>query len=274
MVELRSTSATASIDPVHGGRLASLRIRGHSLLWHEPAVTAPERDPMSWGSYPMAPFAGRVRRGRVRIGDTMHQLRINMPPHSIHGSVFDRAWDVVSSSTSHVELQTDLGEHWPAAGSCRQAFTLSDDGLRQTIEVTTAGTPFPASIGWHPWFRTRLDDGQVLDLQPRVGRQFLRDDEGLPSGRMIDPRPRPWDDCFTQVTWPIELDWSGALTLSIDSDCEYVVIYDEQPHAWCVEPQTAPPDALADRAHVVEVGRPLRATTTWSWESPTAAATS
>ena len=58
----------------------------------------------------------------------------------------------------------------------------------------------PASMGWHPWFRRRLDglDGQVeLSFEP--GRMYERDEEGIATGRLIAPTPPPWDDCFADL---------------------------------------------------------------------------
>jgi aldose 1-epimerase len=43
------------------------------------------------------------------------------------------------------------------------------------------------------------------------------------------------------------------------------VIYDERAHAWCVEPQSAPPDAVNGAADLVTPDEPLIATTTWTW---------
>src|SRR3546814_11161391 len=71
-----------------------------------------------------------------------------------------------------------------------------------------------------------------------------RDSDGLPLGPLDPPPPHgPWDDCFTGLTWPIGLTWPGALSLSLTSTCDHVVLYDQQPHAICVEPQSGPPDA-------------------------------
>jgi galactose mutarotase-like enzyme len=65
------------------------------------------------------------------------------------------------------------------------------------------------------------------------------------------------------VTWP------GTLRLEIDATCEYLVVFDERSHAVCVEPQTAPPDALNTAPAVVEPGVPLVAETTWTWQEET-----
>jgi aldose 1-epimerase len=65
------------------------------------------------------------------------------------------------------------------------------------------------------------------------------------------------------------LRWPGFLELTIESDCPAWVVFTEPDHALCVEPQTAPPDALNGTPAVVEPGRPLVAEMAWTWRSPT-----
>jgi aldose 1-epimerase len=61
------------------------------------------------------------------------------------------------------------------------------------------------------------------------------------------------------------------MRLEIDSSAEFWVVYDERDDALCVEPQTAPPDAvnLAAAAGVepplAEPGRPVSVTMRWRW---------
>jgi aldose 1-epimerase len=54
---------TLEVSPFHGGRIASFVVDGRELL-----VTSGDA-PFWWGCFPMAPFAGRVRRGRFRFRD-------------------------------------------------------------------------------------------------------------------------------------------------------------------------------------------------------------
>lgn len=257
IVTLASARAAVTVDLAAGGRLASLTVDGDELLYTGEAGTGL----MGWGCYPMAPFAGRVRNGMLGFGGVTHQLRLNMPPHSIHGTVFDQRWERESEN----RFCCDLGPEWPWEGYAAQTVDIDEEGLRLCLELHTAGSPFPGSIGWHPWFRTQLRTGERLRLDASVGRQLLRDDTGMPTGQWVEPTSRPWDDCFTDVAWPIALDWAGRQTLHIDSSCEFAVIYDEEPQAWCVEPQSAPPDAVNSSADVVTLESPLIATTTWRW---------
>jgi aldose 1-epimerase len=55
--------------------------------------------------------------------------------------------------------------------------------------------------------------------------------------------------------------------MTIESDCPDWVIYTTPSDALCVEPQTAPPNALDVDPTVVQPGKPLTAEMTWRWRS-------
>jgi aldose 1-epimerase len=267
MLHLEAPGAHAVIDLAHGGRLASFVVDGRELL-----VTR-GFGPIGWGSFPMAPFAGRVRDGRFAFRGKTYQLAIEMPPHAIHGTVLDRAWHHLDERM----IGTDLGPDWPFKGRVVQQFELHDGRLDFRLEVQ-ADEPMPASIGWHPWFRRRLLSGgggegmpvasdPPLELDLDAGSMYLRDEAGIATLERVDPPPGPWDDCFTALRRPPVLRWPGFLELTIESDCRDWVVYTMPTDAVCVEPQSAPPDALNMRPVVVEPGKPLVAKMRWTWRS-------
>jgi len=53
-------------------------------LLHDPEF----RSPLAWGSYPMVPWAGRIRHGRFRFDGEEYELPINFGAHAIHGVGF------------------------------------------------------------------------------------------------------------------------------------------------------------------------------------------
>ncbi len=254
-VELEAGEVRARLLPEDGGRLGSLRVRDLELLLPR------GDDPMRWGCYPMAPFAGRVRRGRFRFAGIEHRLETNLPPHAIHGTVFTRPWRDEGGG----RLSIDLGAGWPFAGRAVQVVTLDADALHLRLEVHAEAEPFPASLGWHPWFPRRLARGDAVELRIPARTMYRRDAEGIPDGGTLPPPPGPWDDCFTAFSAPPELRWPRALTLRIESSVDHFVVYDEPEHAVCVEPQTGPPDALNLAPRRVEPGAPLVAEARFAW---------
>jgi aldose 1-epimerase len=255
VVTQRSDDATLEISPSQGGRLRSLQVRGIELLRTFAA------DELDWGCYPMAPWTGRVRRGRFSFGDRDFSLPLRNGSHAMHGTVLDRAWRVDDEFT----FTTELGDAWPFGGFARHRIQLSTGCLDMRLEVHASDLAMPASCGWHPWFLRRLAIGEPAQLKFDAGYMLLRDDENIPSTTRVAPPQGPWDDCFGDVRWPANIRWPGALQLRIESSCHYAVVFDERAEGLCVEPCTAPPDALNGLATTVAPGRPLVAESRWSW---------
>lgn len=245
------------MDLEHGGRLASLVVDGLSLLVDE------EPDPLEWGCYLMAPYAGRVRHGRFVFDGREHVLPLNRPPHAQHGTVYDVPW----RATGPERLVAELGPPWPWHGEVEQRVHLTDGSLTLEAIVRSHETPMPVLLGWHPWFRRDVGRGAALELDVRPVEALVLDDEMIPTGQRSAPPPPPWDGCFTELERPPRLCWPGALDLEITSSATCWVVYSRPAHAVCVEPQTAPPGALGSgQATVVEPGAPLTAWMRLSWD--------
>jgi aldose 1-epimerase len=263
---LRAGDAAVAVHPASGGRLGQITVAAQPLLIDVPDEGA---HPTQWGSFPMAPWAGRVRQGRFHFDGHEHRLAINhhdgdgpARAHAIHGVVFDRRWRVVDESATACSLQIDLD--WEFGGRAVQNVELAGDRLSVTLTVAATDRPFPATIGWHPWFLPP----DRLEFRPTA--MYRRDDVGIPTGELVTPGPRPWDDCFLN-TEPVELHYERAVAprVRVESDCDHWVVFDEMVHSTCVEPQSGPPDAfnLSPRppVDVVTPDTPLTRTMTISW---------
>ena len=253
------------VDPESGGRVASVSVAGLDLLVRRPSGRP---DPLTWGMYPMVPWAGRIRTGRFSFRGKDYRLPINLPPHAIHGTAYQSAWTAKSVEAERCELTYDLGDDgWPFRGRVGQTVAVDPGGLHLELRVD-ADEPMPASVGWHPWFARDLIRGGALEVELDAGERWERGDDGLPTGARVAPGTRPdfgWDDCFTALQGPPVLTWPGALELTLTSTCEHWVLFDSTSHAVCVEPQSGPPDALNLAPTIVEPGTPLVTTFEWSW---------
>ncbi|HVM53644.1 MAG TPA: hypothetical protein VM262_10650 [Acidimicrobiales bacterium] len=260
MITLSSGAATVTVDPAAGGRIASIVVDGLELL-----VTAAD-GATDWGCFVMAPFAGRIRGGRFAFKGEEHQLPRNLPPHAIHGTVFDRLWTVAEHTADRALLTCDLGPDWPFAGRVAHELILDDGALDLRLEVAADDEPFPAAAGWHPWWRRRLRRGAAVEVDVEAESMWVRGPDGIPTGELVSPPPPgPKDDCLTDLRRAPVLRWGGALELTITSSCDDLVLYDLPTHAVCVEPQTGPPDALRLTPILVEPGWPLVAEATFGW---------
>jgi aldose 1-epimerase len=264
---LAADGVEAVIDLEAGGRLASFVVDGYELLVTEGV------GPTAWGSFPMVPYAGRVRDGWFEFRGRRWDLPMHLPPHAIHGTVLDRPWVALDDRT----ITTELGPDWPFAGRAIQRFDLDAGRLTSRLELH-ADEPMPASLGWHPWFLRRprpATDHAVADAAPGeleleldAGAMYRRDADGITTDDLIaPPPPGPWDDCFTDLRRSPVLRWPGFLELTVESACPSWVVYTVPTEALCVEPQTAPPDALNSGPALVEPGRPLIAEMVWTWRS-------
>ena len=267
-ITLQSGQAEVVLDPGAGGRLAALRVDGLDLLLTE------GWGPIAWGCYPMAPWAGRLRDGVLRWAGEVHRLPTDLlPPHAIHGTLVEAAWDVVEVGVATATLAANLRPPWPLGGRVIHRILLSPGALRADLEVHAGDRPMPAIVGWHPWFprllrsRDGLVVGRPIELDLPAGGMLRRGADALPTGEVVRPiPPGPWDDCFVDLGGSPRVRWPGALEVTISSEAPFWVVYTEREEAICVEPQTGPPNGLATGEHaVVEPGRPLAATMTLGW---------
>jgi aldose 1-epimerase len=257
LLNLSAGHANLTVDPAAGGRIAALDIFGFEVL------VARQADPLQWGCYPMVPFAGRVRHGHFTFDGTAHRLPLNMDPHAIHGFGFTNAWTIASADS----ISTRLEPPWPFPATVEQRYSLNESAL--TVEMTLhAETRQPVSMGWHPWFRRDIGTGAPLALSFGAAEMYELDDEMIPTGRLVPPSVGPWDNCFRGLQTGPSLRWGDSLAIEITSPADHWVVFDEPTDALCVEPQTAPPDALNSAAPVVEAGQSATVSMTFRWGSP------
>jgi len=254
---LEAGDARVVIRPDEGGRVGSLLVDGREVLW-----TSDPQGLIHWGSYPMAPWAGRVRNGRFSFDRHAYELPLGLPPHAIHGVVYDRPWHVLGPDSIGIELD----ERWPFRGRAQQRFELDEDTLVMRL-ILEGDEPMPATVGWHPWFRRSLGEGIApVRIDFEAGAMLVRDGEGIATSQRVPPTPGPWDDAFTDVPEPPVLAWGDTLRLEVSSTCSWWVVYTEPEHAVCVEPQSGPPDALNGVPDIVDPGTPLVHEMRWRWE--------
>lgn len=254
MIELEAGEAAVTVSPADGGRVASITVCGTDLLVRGTSGD----DPMSWGSYPMVPYAGRVGGASFDFEGRTVALPANLPPHAIHGSGFTTPWDVLDDGLDHCELRCALA--WSLGGTAHQHLQLTPDALVCVLTVVAGHDPMPVVIGWHPWFVKPAADRLAF------AAMYERGPDGLPTGRIVHPGHRPWDDCFVNPLAPLRLEYANDLTVTVSSDAGHWVVYDEPDHATCIEPQSGPPDAVhLGMAHRLSPGEMLQRTMTISW---------
>lgn len=267
LVILTAGDVSVVVAPTAGGRIGQITVAGGPLLVDMPTEGG---HPMGWGSFPMAPWAGRIRGGQFAFDGIDHQLELNHVDggggpgraHSIHGTVFTHSWGITDRTAIEISMSCPLDGalDWPFGGTAHQRIEI--DATRVTCELTvdTDDGRFPAELGWHPWFRKP----DRLEFSPTA--MYQRDPVGIATGELVEPTVGPWDDCFVN-TRPVILhyDRHALATVTVASDCDHWVVYDQPSNATCVEPQSGPPDAFNLTPNVVDPASPLHRTMTISW---------
>lgn len=251
---LSNDSASVVVDVTHGGRLASLRIKDTEVL-----LTGGHDDTtLSWGCYPMVPYAGRVRSGVVRFNNVDHQLPLTHPPHAAHGTVFAQSWTVANSTESTIELIANLGSQWPFGGSVSQRIELRNDHVRLELRVTAGDQAMPAQVGWHPWFCKPSHASLIFESM------LQRDEHGIATSHYVQTDAINVDDCFINPLAPLLLTVNGV-ELVLSSDCSHWVVYDIPTHATCIEPQSGTPNEINDSPVILAPGESLARWFTIAW---------
>jgi aldose 1-epimerase len=266
---LTAGDASVTVAPSDGCRLASLRVRGHELLSDG---AAPSQDDglganiFGWGSFVMAPWAGRIRHGRARWGGRELQLDVRDDVHALHGLVFDAPWTAADATTGSAAWQVEVpAAAWFAPLRITQHVMLTEAALRLHLEVQAPEEPAPVTVGWHPWFRREVG-GAALEFDLPDRRMLVRDQEGIATAERIAAPTGPVDDAFVDLAGPVVLRWPGLVELTMVSDGPVTVVFTEPSTVVCIEPQSGPPDEVnLPSPRVAAPGAPLHLSSTWSW---------
>jgi galactose mutarotase-like enzyme len=269
-IRLEAGACAVEVAPAVGGRLAALEVDGWDLVRRDGWTNR------EWGSFVMAPWVGRLRDGRVRWRDRAWTMPPTEPPHALHGTLLDVPWEVQDLTPVSVRLAAGLGPAWPFDGRVTRTLELRPGRLVDRLEVHADREPFPAIIGWHPWFRRHAaslaggaSSGPV-EVRVEAGGRLELDAAGLPTGRLAEPRAEPLDDVLLEVVAPPVVAWPGGPRITLTSrEARAWIVYTAHPDGVCVEPVTGVPDGLNGgelaEPPVVEPGRPVVATLEVAW---------
>lgn len=280
-IRLSAGAAEALIAPEIGGGLARLRFGARDALRPAGAESLRARDPLSLAEFPMAPFVNRVGGGRFpHAGRTITLARPFMDT-AIHGNAWLRPWSVVSAGADHAVLRLESAPcpEWPFAYEVARRFALTPAAFAIESTLTARGDePMPASLGNHPYMPA---EGAVLRLNA-TGLWETRDAlpvsltrpavldvlaRGAPVSTLaLDHCVVGWDG-VAHVEWP-----THALRILAEPNPGFFQIYTPiGADFFCIEPQTAMPDALNHPAaesgvRMLAPGEALRLRVTFAFE--------
>jgi len=155
IISISSDSLTVSIDAM-GAQLMSLQKGESEYLWQGDSNWWPRRAPI------LFPIVGVLKDGKADSAEGTVSL-------ARHGLARLNQFEVVEQSTSSVTLQLKSTEvtrkAYPYDFELRLIFSLSDDTLTQTYEVTNTGNVvLPFTLGAHPAFNIPVPGVEATSL--------------------------------------------------------------------------------------------------------------
>ena len=155
IISISNSSLTASIDTM-GAQLMSLQKGESEYLWQGEANWWPRRAPI------LFPIVGVLKDGKAESAEGTVSL-------ARHGLARLNQFEVVEQSTSSVTLQQKSTEEtrtsYPYDFELRLIFSVDDDTLTQTYEVTNTGNVvLPFTLGAHPAFNIPIPGVEAASL--------------------------------------------------------------------------------------------------------------
>ena len=281
MLEIAVGSWTASVSPVVGGALASLRFGGVDIL--RPAARG-SADPLQYSSFPLVPYCNRIAHGRFRWSGAEHELPLNFGdhPHTLHGLGWQDRWKVIERQPESIVLhhRHGGGPGWPWAYQAEQRIALGENGLSLELTVINlADERAPFSLGFHPYFEAPsgtilrtdvknlwLADETCIPVQ-RVGGSHFGDwskGDSVERNELIDHSFGGWSG-LAEVVRP---DLSQVIRLTASPELPNLHLYMPPGSSFfCAEPVSHMPDALnrpdADQGEGMQVLQPGETLTVW-----------
>ncbi|MGY2254651.1 aldose 1-epimerase [Pseudomonas reactans] len=190
MIELQDNLTHLTLAPATGGSIVNWTVlaTGQPLLRHSDAHAINTGLPGKLGCYPLAPWSNRIAEGGFDNPDGWLALAPNSltDPLPIHGSAWQKAWQVVSQATDEVVLE--MACDTPFAYHAEQRFRLENGELSITLRVThLADKPAWHGLGLHPY----LPRTAGTRLQAKASQVWMSDAAKLPTA--LAPVPAAWD---------------------------------------------------------------------------------
>jgi len=251
----------------------SLRLAGHEFL-ALPGGVAAYRDRHATGLPLLAPWANRLdgntyRVGRVRVDLGGLDVTTDGNGLPIHGTTWREAWGITGVTTGArvVRLRANLVYDRPDQLAAfpfphRIEVTASVDGTALAIETRlrpTADRAVPVSFGYHPYLRLPEGARSEWRLVLPAREHLALDDRGIPTGQQAEEPAeaepigtRTFDDAYA-VSTPCRTEIREArhrLHVDFDEGYPYLQVYAPPRSRFvCLEPMTAPTNALGTGAH-------------------------
>lgn len=256
-IRLESGRSHATLAPDVGGSIAGLALGSREVLRPGPASEQADADPRSFSEFPMIPWVNRVAGGRFswRGREIDVAAGPGHDPQGLHGIGWRMPWKAVEIGPCEASLEFAWAgaANWPFPFRMVRRFSLAPDQLLIEATLTNLGAEaMPLALGFHPYFPSR---GAILRATTDAG--WRTDAAGIPSVcDLQDPaillrsglaiEGAHLDTCFGGWDGEAVIEWpEHVLSVRTMPPMRFLQIYSPPGEGYfCLEPQTAMPDAL------------------------------
>ena len=203
---------TVGIDPESGGALTRFDLKMGNTRFDilrrasDPKSGAPRA--LGASSFPMIPYAGRLREGRFEFEGRSIDYPLNALPerHSSHGDGFTRPWALTALERHRAVLELLPAAFAPIQYHCTQSIELAEDRLDVRFRIRNLESHrIPIGIGLHPYFAHR----HTATLRAHLPVQWHWDAELMPTYAAPNARSSEFERGVAAADLPIAAQYCG-----------------------------------------------------------------
>lgn len=255
MYRLENEHFLGTVDPSGGARLLSLSRKSKGEI--HPIIAAP-RDGVVIGqkatAFPLVPFGGRLKHGKLRWEGATVQLPCPPSSHVLHGDSMQRPWTLHHHDRTSVTMTLDYPTvMWPFPAQVAVRYLIRGPIFRVLICVLNlSDKSIPFGLGWHPYFAAGSDTRLRLSVRgcARLDADgFSPEISGGPEERLFSPADGAgtWQCLAAPGPAILEGPQGSLMELRFGSTVSHVVVHvPPNGSAMAVEPLTHP---LHDPGH-------------------------
>jgi aldose 1-epimerase len=211
-IALSKGRLTVGIDPESGAALTRFDLKMGNTRFDilrrasDPKSGAPRA--LGASSFPMVPYAGRLREGRFEFEGRSIDYPLNALPerHSSHGDGLTRPWALTALARQRAVLELLPCAFAPIQYHCTQSIELAEDRLDVTFRIRNLESRrIPIGIGLHPYFAHR----RTAILRAHLPVQWHWDAELMPTYAAPNARSSEFERGVAATDLPVAAQYCG-----------------------------------------------------------------
>ncbi len=148
----------------------------------------------------------RIANAAFTIDENHYELQANNGNNLLHGGaegLSTRYWNIESASDSTVVFTVavgDLQDGFPGNRQISVTYSIVDDLRLQIDHSVVSDKKTPVNLTNHAYFHLGENDISTLQLQLLADKFLERNDDGIPTGRLVDT-----DEVGYDLRWPVSV---------------------------------------------------------------------